>query len=84
MNGTPLIESIGNRIVLHFESLDEALQLLSPWKGVRPRAEAVNQITKALSAVGLCLEIKVKGRQVAELVSGQLRGPLATLLGPTA
>ena len=82
MAGTPQIESKDNRIVLHFETLDQALQLLSPWKDLRHRKDAAEQITKALSAIGLCLEIKVKGRQIAEFVAGKIRGPIVALLGP--
>lgn len=80
MAATPLIESIENRIILHFDSLESAMQLFSPWKGVHRRAEAVEQIGKALAAVGLNVEIRVKGRRFAELVSGRLRGPILTLL----
>lgn len=84
MAGIPQVESRDNWIVLNFETLDQALQLLSPWKDARHRKDALQQITKALSAVGLCVEIKVKGRRIAELVAGQIRGPIVALLGPAA
>lgn len=80
MANSPRIESSENRIVLNFDSLEQALQLLSPWKDRRNRMAAAQQITKALSAAGLSVEIKVKGRQIAELVAGQIRGPILALL----
>lgn len=73
-------EAQDNRIVLHFETLDEALRLFSPWRGAGPRAQAAQQIHHALSSVGLRLEVRIQGRPVAELGSGPPRGPLFSLL----
>ncbi len=81
MPAAPLVESVGNRIILHFETLEDALQLLSPWRGIRDRAEAVRLIAKALCAVALNVEVRVKGRVLAEVVAGKLTGPLLSLLG---
>jgi hypothetical protein len=77
-------EAETNRIILHFETLEDALRLFSPWRGAAPRAQAAQQIHHALSSVGLLLEVRVQGRPVAELGSAQPRGPLFSLLNGTA
>jgi hypothetical protein len=74
----------GNRIILQFDSLDEALRLFSPWRGAAPRAQAAAQIHKALEAVGLAVEVRVKDRAVAQLGEGEPRGALFSLLQPAA
>lgn len=71
-----------NRIVLQFDSLDDALRLFSPWRGAGPRAQAASQIHSALAAVGLAVEVQVKGRAVALLGAGEPRGALFSLLQP--
>lgn len=77
-------EAETNRIILHFETLEDALRLFSPWRGAAPRAQAAQQIHLALSSVGLLLEVRIQGRTVAELGSAQPRGPLFTLLNGSA
>ncbi|MGQ9918556.1 MAG: hypothetical protein ACUVS7_14155 [Bryobacteraceae bacterium] len=77
-------EAETNRIILHFETLEDALRLFSPWRGAAPRAQAAQQIHHALSSVGLLLEVRVQGRPVAELGSAQPRGPLFSLLNGSA
>lgn len=77
-------EAHDNRIVLQFDTLDDALRLFSPWRGAGPRFQAAAQIHSALEAVGLAVVVEVKGRAVAELGAGEPRGPLFTLLQPAA
>jgi hypothetical protein len=77
----PEVESTGNRIILHFDSLEDALQLLSPWHGANRRAEVAEEIHRALQAIGVRMELNVKGHTVAELGLGDLRGSALTLLG---
>lgn len=74
-------EADNNRIILHFETLEDALRLLTPWRGAGPRAQAAQQIHDALSSAGLLLEVRIQGRPVAELGSGEPHGPLFSLLG---
>ncbi len=71
-----------NRIVLQFDSLEDALRLFSPWRGAAPRFQAAAQINQALETVGLAVVVQVKGRAVAELGQGEPRGALLTLLQP--
>jgi len=73
-------EAEQNRIVLHFDSLEDALRLFSPWRGAAPRTQAAQQIHLALSSVGLLLEVRIQGRAVAELGSAAPHGPLFALL----
>ena len=75
-------QASGNRIILQFESLDDALRLLTPWKSTAPRVLAARQIHGALHAVGLGMEVRVKGHTVAELGADEMRGPLFALLDP--
>lgn len=77
-------EADHNRIILHFETLEDAMRLLTPWRGAGPRAQAAQQIHHALSSAGLLLEIRIQGRPVAELGSGAPHGPLFSLLGGAA
>lgn len=77
-------EAHENRIVLQFDTLDDALRLFSPWRGAGPRVQAASQIHAALSAAGLAVEVRVKGRPVAELGAGEPRGVLFSLLQPAA
>lgn len=77
-------EAETNRIILHFDTLEDALRLFSPWRGAAPRVQAAQQIHHALSSVGLRLEVRIQGRPVAELGSSQPRGPLFSLLSGTA
>lgn len=76
----PLIEAAGKRIVLQFDSLEEVMKLLSPWRGASTRAQAATQIHHALAAAGIEVELRVKGCPVAELGAGQMRGSLLSLL----
>ena len=78
---TPTVESAGNRIILQFESLDQAMGLLRPWHAEKLRAEAASTITRALEAVGLVVEVRVKGRAVAEVGLGGFHGSLLQLIG---
>jgi hypothetical protein len=79
---TPHVQTEGSRIVLQFETLDDALRLFSPWRGAAPRAEAATKIHSALAAVGLGVEVRVKDQSVAELGRGEMRGPILSLLTP--
>jgi hypothetical protein len=78
---TPAIESDGNRIILNFDDLEHALQLLKPWNGATRRADAARMVNQALEAVGIVLEVRIKGRAVAEIGMGDMRGSLISLLG---
>jgi hypothetical protein len=77
----PAIESAGNRIILHFQDLEEALQMLKPWPGAERRADAARCVHHALESVGLILEVRVKGTPVAQMGLADLRGSLLSLLG---
>jgi len=77
----PMVETDQNRIVLNFDSLDQALQLLKPWAHPQLRADAARKIHGALEAVGLQLEVRVKGVPVAQMGSGDFHGSLLALLG---
>jgi len=77
----PVVESSGNRIQLHFDTLEQALQLFSPWKGANRRAEAANEIHQALAAVGLQMEVWVKGVRVAAIGASEFKGSLLRMLG---
>ena len=81
---TPQVYADGSRIVLQFDTLDDALKLFSPWRGAAPRVEAAAKIHSALAAVGLGVEVRVKDRAVAELGNGEIRGPILSLLQPAA
>jgi len=80
----PKVESNENRIILNFESLEQALQLLKPWSQAQHRAEAARQIHRALEAVGLHLEVRVKGIAVAHVGLGDFQGSMLSLLGLSA
>jgi len=80
----PKAEAENTRIILHFETLEDALRLFSPWRGAAPRAQAAQQIHHALSSAGLQLEVRIQGRPVAELGSSRPRGPLFSLLSGNA
>ena len=69
-------------IILNFESLTDAMQLLAPWKGAGPRLQAAAQVHGALRAVGVGMEVRVKGRTVAELGHEHMTGSLLTLIQP--
>lgn len=77
-------EAHDNRIILQFDTLDDALRLFTPWRGAGPRLQAASQIHSALAAVGLAVEVRVKGRAVAHLGSGEPSGVLFSLLQPAA
>ena len=55
--------------------------MLRPWHGEKLRADAAEKITCALEAVGLVVEVRVKGRAVAEMGLGGIHGSLLQLLG---
>jgi hypothetical protein len=75
------VEGLENRIILHFETLDQAMSLLSPWGAAERRLEATRRIHEALTAAGLSLEVRVKGRSIAEMGVGRFSGSLLRLLG---
>ena len=70
----------GRRIILNFPSLDQAAQLMHPWRDSVSRARAISNLHEALLTAGLNLEIRVAGRPVAELGANSMRGALLTLL----
>jgi hypothetical protein len=74
-----------NRIVLQFDSLDDALRLFNPRHEAPSRApQAAAKIHQALASAGLGLSLRVQGRPVAELGQGEMAGPLLELLGKAA
>jgi|GEM_PF-2318324 len=81
---TPNVETTGNRIILDFESLDEAMRLLVPWPNASKRADMTAKLNEALTAIGLAVELRVKGRSVAEFEGGSMRGSLLSLIRGTA
>jgi hypothetical protein len=80
MLASPQIENAEGRIILNFASLDDAMRLFQPWHDGRQRLEAAGQIRRALEAVGLTVEVRVKGRAVAEVGSGGLHGSMMRLI----
>jgi hypothetical protein len=75
------VEGLENRIILHFDTLEQAMSLLSPWTGAERRVDATQRIHQALEAAGLSLEVRVKGRSIAEMGAGRFSGSLLRLLG---
>lgn len=80
----PNVEATGNRIILDFESLDEAMRLLVPWPNAAKRADMTVKLSEALTSIGLAVELRVKGRSVAEFEGGSMRGSLLSLIRGTA
>lgn len=80
----PNVEATGNRIILDFESLDEAMRLLVPWPNAAKRADMTAKLSEALTSIGLAVELRVKGRSVAEFEGGSMRGSLLSLIRGTA
>lgn len=76
----PNVETVGNKIILDFESLEEAMRLLVPWPNAAKRAEVASKLSESLSAIGLAVELRVKGRSVAEFTGGAMRGSLLNLV----
>ncbi len=76
----PTVEAAGNRIILDFDSLEEALRLLMPWPNAAKRADLTAKLSESLTAIGLAVELRVKGRSVAEFADGTMRGSLLNLI----
>lgn len=76
----PNVEAVGNKIILDFETLEEALRLLVPWPNAMKRAEVASKLSESLAAIGLAVELRVKGRSVAEFADGGMRGSLLSLV----
>lgn len=77
----PIVESAGNRIILHFETLDDVLRMLRPWRGAGRRAEVISHVTQAFGAIGLHVEFWVKGRAIAAMDNGEISGSILSVLG---
>jgi hypothetical protein len=77
---TPALATAGKRIILEFETLEQALMLLKPWRAENSRAAAAARIHESLTAVGLQMELRVRGKSVAEFGDGAFRGSLCALL----
>jgi hypothetical protein len=69
------------QIVLDFPTLQDALQLWKPWNGGPKRREITQLLHESLSAVGVSLELRVQGKPVARLGTGELSGVALALLG---
>ena len=82
--GAPNVEAMGNRIILDFESLDEAMRLLMPWPNAAKRADVAVKLSESIAAIGLAVELRVKGRSVAEFEGGSMRGSLLNLIVGTS
>ena len=80
----PNVEAAGNRIILDFDSMEEALRLLTPWPNAAKRADLASKLSESLSAIGLAFELRVKGRKVAEFADGTMRGSLLRLITGTS
>ena len=76
-----LVHGEGNRIILDFPTLQAAFQLLQPCWGRAQRLQAAHNVHRGLSAAGLCLEIRVRGRTMACLGEGNKAGMMLRLLG---
>lgn len=76
----PNVEAVGNKIILDFETLEEAMRLLVPWPNAMKRAEVATKLSESLAAIGLAVELRVKGRSVAEFTGGSMRGSLLNLV----
>ena len=61
------VKASGNRVVLHFDSLEDAMRLLSPRRGSKPPMVAAEGIHAALGAAGLAMEIRVGGHMLVKL-----------------
>jgi len=81
---SPAVETSGNRIILDFETLEDALRLLAPWTSAKTRADVASRFNESLAAAGIAVELRVKGRRVAELGQGPMRGSLLSLIFNTA
>ena len=69
------------QIVLEFPTLHDALQLWKPWSDGQKRREITQLLHQALTGAGLTLELRVQGRPVARLGTGELSGVALALLG---
>jgi hypothetical protein len=76
----PNVEAAGNRIILDFESLEEAMRLLMPWPNAAKRADVAAKLSESLSAIGVAVELRVRGTSVAEFAGGTMRGSLLNLI----
>ncbi|MBE0660175.1 MAG: hypothetical protein IH602_20955 [Bryobacteraceae bacterium] len=76
----PNVEAVGNKIILDFETLEEAMRLLVPWPNAMKRAEVASKLSESLAGIGLAVELRVKGRSVAEFTGGSMRGSLLNLV----
>ena len=79
--GPVVVGDDGRKIILNFPSLEQAIQLLKPWRDNASRIRALTRLREALSTAGLNLEIRVNGRPMVELGPRLMRGALLTLLG---
>ncbi len=80
MPASPRVEGAEGRIILTFESLEQAMRIFQPWHGGRQRAEAASQVRQALGAIGLTLEVRVNNRSIAEVGPDGMHGSLLRLI----
>lgn len=69
------------QIVLEFPTLQDALLLWKPWNDGQKRREITNLLHQALSGAGISVELRVQGKPVAHLGTGELSGLALALLG---
>ncbi|MBL8173374.1 MAG: hypothetical protein JNK48_01805 [Bryobacterales bacterium] len=69
------------QIVIEFPTLQDALQLWKPWGGGQKRREITQLLHESLSSAGISLELRVQGKAVAHIGSGELSGLALALLG---
>ncbi|MBL8233044.1 MAG: hypothetical protein JNL98_31390 [Bryobacterales bacterium] len=74
MDSTAKVHGEGNRIVLDFESLADALKLWKPWGDRLRRLQVTDLLHEALSSAGVSMELRVKGKPVAELGGDEKSG----------
>lgn len=79
MESSAKIHGEGNRIVLEFDSLADALKLWKPWGDRIRRLEVTDLLHEALASAGISLELRVQGKSVAEL-GGEAKTGLALRL----
>lgn len=69
-----------NRIVVEFQCLADAMQLMKPWHTAQRRAAAVNALHEMLQTAGMMMEVRIHGRVAAVLGGAACGGWLLRLI----
>ncbi|MBM3727501.1 MAG: hypothetical protein FJW40_19030 [Acidobacteria bacterium] len=78
------VDDGGHRIILDFPDLQGALALLRCAPTAAKRAELAAHIREAAGALGIALELQVRGRTVETFGAGEGDGLLTKLISPRA